>query len=225
VPHRANLRRCVIPDKFSRHADPMDTLLISSPVRADRQHLQQAFAVFNQASEQLTGAYLGLQDQVGRLTGSSPLPTVICCACRTSFVAINVFRRWAKWRRVSRTSCARRLPRVAVHREPDPCRPRQRAARAVRRESVVAPAPSGMLIADMLLFVKGEASVVETLAVCDLLSELRQVVEPQMARDGLRFRMVDNSAAASATADRKALSSALLSLLENAMQASPRAGQ
>lgn len=81
------------------------------------------------------------------------------------------------------------------------------------------------LIRDMLLFVKGETAEWETVAVSFLLSELTWVIEPQMARRGLHFTVNDNSAGAGLMADRKALSGALLSLLENAMQASPAGGR
>ncbi len=81
------------------------------------------------------------------------------------------------------------------------------------------------LIGDMLLFVKGETVNWKNLAVAELLSELRLVIEPQMARHGLRFGIAGNGAAATVKADRKALGSALISLLENAIQASPRGGR
>lgn len=81
------------------------------------------------------------------------------------------------------------------------------------------------LIGDMLLFVKGETGNSATLAVSELLTELRQVIEPQMARHGLRFTIAGHGVSATLKADRKALCSALVSLLENAMQASPRGGR
>lgn len=203
----------------------MDTSLISSPVQADRQHLQQAFAVFNQASEQLAGAYQGLQDQVGRLTGELAVANGDLLRMqdelRRNQRLSEMGEMAARLAHQLRTPLAAALLYTAnlTHAGLDGELRAQFAEKALSRLRHLE-----CLIADMLLFVKGKASVVETLAVCDLLLELRQVVEPQMARGGLRFRMIDNSAAASASADRKALSSALLSLLENAMQASPRGG-
>jgi len=203
----------------------MDTLLISSPAQADRQHLQQAFAVFNQVSEQLAGAYQGLQDQVGRLTGELAIANGDLLRMqdelRRNQRLSEMGEMAARLAHQLRTPLAAALLYTANLTRADlDCELRaQFTEKALSRLRHLE-----CLIGDMLLFVKGEASVVETLAVRDLLSELRQVVEPQMARDGLRFRVIDNSAAASATADRKALSSALLSLLENAMQASPRGG-
>lgn len=81
------------------------------------------------------------------------------------------------------------------------------------------------LIRDMLLFVKGETAELEEVTVCSLLQELLQVIEPHMTRDGLHFQVIDECAGASITVDRKALFGALVSLLENAMQASPAGGK
>lgn len=81
------------------------------------------------------------------------------------------------------------------------------------------------LIRDMLLFVKGETAELEEVAICSLLQELLQVIEPHMARDRLCLQVVDECAGASLMANRKALFGALVSLLENAMQASPADGK
>jgi two-component system sensor histidine kinase FlrB len=81
------------------------------------------------------------------------------------------------------------------------------------------------LIQDMLLFVKGGTAAWETVAIASVLSELKQVIEPQMSRRGLHFTVKDDSGGACLMADRKALCGALVSLLENAMQASSEGGQ
>ncbi len=75
------------------------------------------------------------------------------------------------------------------------------------------------LIQDMLLFVKGETASREVLSVASLLAELQQVMEPQMAQHGLGFTVTDGSREAEILGSRKALTGALLNLLENAMQA------
>ena len=77
------------------------------------------------------------------------------------------------------------------------------------------------LIQDMLLFVKGETAGQESVSVPALLAELGQVMEPQMALRGLRFTIEDRSDGACIVGSRKALTGALLNLLENAMQACP----
>ena len=81
------------------------------------------------------------------------------------------------------------------------------------------------LIQDMLLFVKGESLAQETVSIASLMSELQQIIEPQMHLNGIHFKMNDQSGDASVLGSRKALTGALLNLLENAMQASTSGGQ
>ena len=81
------------------------------------------------------------------------------------------------------------------------------------------------LIKDMLLFVKGETVGEEDIQVSNLLAELQQVIEPQMSVRGLAFELHDQSKGARLKGSRKALSGALLNLLENAMQASTGGGK
>jgi two-component system sensor histidine kinase FlrB len=75
------------------------------------------------------------------------------------------------------------------------------------------------LIHDMLLFVKEDASDDASIEVSSFLEDLRQVMEPQMSLRGVRLTVTDLSAGATLTADRKALYAAVMSLLENALQA------
>lgn len=74
------------------------------------------------------------------------------------------------------------------------------------------------LIQDMLMFVKGETAGQEGIPVTALLGELQQVIEPQLG-SGLTLEVSDGSAGAILLGSRKALTGALLNLLENAMQA------
>lgn len=80
------------------------------------------------------------------------------------------------------------------------------------------------LIQDMLLFVKGESVAQEKVPIALLMMELQQIMEPQMNLSGLNFKVNDQSGDASILGSRKALTGALLNLLENAMQASTRGG-
>jgi two-component system sensor histidine kinase FlrB len=75
------------------------------------------------------------------------------------------------------------------------------------------------LIQDMLLFVKGGAVGQERLSVTDLLAEIQQTIEVQMSTAGLSFMVSDQSGGACVSGNRKALTGALLNLLENAIQA------
>ncbi len=74
------------------------------------------------------------------------------------------------------------------------------------------------LIQDMLLFVRGEAGGRDLLRVNDLLNDLQQVMEPQMREGGLQFQVEHDAADSAVMGSREALTGALVSLLENAMQ-------
>lgn len=80
------------------------------------------------------------------------------------------------------------------------------------------------LIRDTLLFVKGGTADCERVELSSLLEELRQVMEPQMSRRAVRFEVHDRSSGAAVRADRRALQAAVMSLLENALQACPGGG-
>lgn len=75
------------------------------------------------------------------------------------------------------------------------------------------------LIQDMLSFVKGQAGAHEILPLSGLLAELAQIMEPQMLERGVVLVVDDACPACKLRADRKALTGALLNLLENALQA------
>ena len=81
------------------------------------------------------------------------------------------------------------------------------------------------LIQDMLSFVKGHAGVREVLPLAELLAELTQIMEPQALERGVALMVEDLYPACVLRADRKALTGALLNLLENALQASHPGGR
>jgi two-component system sensor histidine kinase FlrB len=81
------------------------------------------------------------------------------------------------------------------------------------------------MIADMLTFVRGGPSGRERIQLGELVQELTQVMEPQMAERGVSLRVDLRAASAALRGDRKALTGALLNLLENALQASGVGGQ
>ncbi len=80
------------------------------------------------------------------------------------------------------------------------------------------------LIQDMLLYVRGEVGARQTIPVADLLADLRQVMEPQMAARGVSFSVVHAAGAAVVAGSRDAIGGALLNLLENALQWTPAGG-
>jgi len=81
------------------------------------------------------------------------------------------------------------------------------------------------LIQDMLSFVKGEGGGQDVVRLSSVLVDLQQVMEPQMIERGLDFSIQDDSRGAAVLGSRKALTGALLNLLENAMQACPEGGR
>lgn len=81
------------------------------------------------------------------------------------------------------------------------------------------------LIQDMLSFVKGDSGGQEAVDMHSLLADLQQIIEPQMLQRGLLFEVEDETMGAAVLGSRKALTGALLNLLENAMQASQAGGK
>ena len=75
------------------------------------------------------------------------------------------------------------------------------------------------LIEDMLLFVRGAKVGSEPVELSELLREAYQTIEPHALACGLQFELCDVSGECAVRGDRQALVSALLSLLENAVQA------
>lgn len=81
------------------------------------------------------------------------------------------------------------------------------------------------LIQDMLLFVKGEGGGQDVVHISSVLIDLQQVMEPQMLDRGLSFSIQDDCRGATVLGSKKALTGAVLNLLENAMQACSDGGQ
>jgi two-component system sensor histidine kinase FlrB len=81
------------------------------------------------------------------------------------------------------------------------------------------------LIEDMLLFVRGAKVGSEQVGISDLLREVQQTIEPHAQACGMCVELRDDSAGCTVRGDRQALISALLSLLENAVQACKAGGR
>ncbi|HSD37784.1 MAG TPA: ATP-binding protein [Rhodocyclaceae bacterium] len=74
------------------------------------------------------------------------------------------------------------------------------------------------LIKDMLIFARGEALGREVFGVCDLLLELGVTIEPVAQRHGITFHQDCQAAGQQLFGNRKEIASALINLLENAIQ-------
>jgi two-component system sensor histidine kinase FlrB len=81
------------------------------------------------------------------------------------------------------------------------------------------------LIRDMLTFARGEAGGGESIAVSVLLAEAVQVFEPLAHRREVGFAVSDDSRGALVSGNRKALSGALVNLMENALDACAAGGR
>ena len=81
------------------------------------------------------------------------------------------------------------------------------------------------LIQDVLLFAKGESIGRDVIPARDLLLEAAQTLEPLMREHGIEFVTVDQCESAIIVGGRKTLFGALISLLENALQATPTGGK
>ena len=81
------------------------------------------------------------------------------------------------------------------------------------------------MIQDMLTFVRGVPAARDVIELPDLMQELAQVIEPQMAGRGVRFDLHVDCGAATVRGNRKALAGAFVNLLENALLACAPGGE
>jgi two-component system sensor histidine kinase FlrB len=81
------------------------------------------------------------------------------------------------------------------------------------------------MIQDMLMFVRGQPASDEPVDLDALVQEVTQVIEPQMADRGLEFSLRADRLDTHIRGDRKALSGAVLNLLDNALQVTPPGGK
>ena len=197
------------------------------------QHLEQAFQVFNLASSDLCVAYEELRQQALVLTAELALANG---ELRRQFAAKEALRESAQRRerlaamgemaaRLAhqlRTPLATALLYAAQLREPTLA-----AAKRARfaEKTVDRLRHLERLIEDMLLFVRGTGTTSEAVATAELLREAFQTMQPQALARGLLFELRDESAGCVLQADRQALVGALLSLIENALQASVAGGR
>ncbi len=80
------------------------------------------------------------------------------------------------------------------------------------------------MIQDMLQFVRGQPASSEPVPLDAVVQDVAQIIEPQLAAGGLRFEREFVAPGVAVRGDRKALTGALLNLLENALQVTPAGG-
>ena len=198
----------------------------------DPQQLQQAFQVFNLASSDLCAAYEELRAQAQVLTQELALANG------------ELQRRFAE-REAERESRQRQERLAAMgemaarlaHQLRTPLATALLYAAQLGEPALPAPERARFaqktvdrlhhlerLIDDMLQFVRGVNAQCEPVAAADLLREAYQTMQPQALARGLLMEICDESAGCVLRADRLALGGALLSLAENAVQASVAGG-
>lgn len=197
------------------------------------QQLQQAFQIFNLASSDLCLSYEELRQQALVLTHELALANG---KLRRQFAEKEAQRESAQRRerlaamgemaaRLAhqlRTPLATALLYAAQLGEP--------ALPAVERSRFAGKIVDRLhhleqLINDMLQFVHGVNAGFEPVEAADLLHDAFHIMEPQAVARGLVLELRDESAGCVLRVDRRALSGALLSLLENAMQACTTGGR
>lgn len=240
--------------------------------RLDARQLAEAFRQFSEASEALTGAYAGLQTQVGQLTerlsvlmGALPAGVVVLdregrvvqanrvveamfatslagvlweAFCATRLMATEAHRMRLAAERQERLaamgemvaglahqlrtplSAALLYTATMVQQEMGPADRERIGNRAIERLRHLE-----KLIRDMLLFARGETLGREPFAICDLVAELAQTLEPVARAKGLGFEPACDCGASQVVGDRKAIVGALTNLLENAVQATEAGGR
>lgn len=210
-------RGCMLnetPGLLSFQGMVIETDTPSPPGHPESDELRQAFALFSATSEKLAETYLELQAQVARLSAELAAANGEL-ARHERLSALGEMA--AKLAHQLRTPLAAALLYVGHLTRPqldDDDRLRF-ATKAMARLQYLE-----RLIADMLAFVKGAQGVRSRFPVRDLLGDLMQITEAQAAAQGVNLILDDQVGDLTLEADRQALSGALTSLIENALQAS-----
>jgi two-component system sensor histidine kinase FlrB len=178
--------------------------------------LREAFELFSQTSEKLAETYAELQGQVARLSAELADANGEL-ARRERLSALGEVA--AKLAHQLRTPLAAALLYVGHLARPglgeeDRLRFAEKSLGRLRYLE--------RLIEDMLAFVKGQQGQVSRFGVGELIEELAQVIEPHATAADVRLTMRLDDPGLRLEADRQAVLGALINLMENAVQASPR---
>ncbi len=190
--------------------------------------MEQAFALFNAASSDLCTAYDELRQQALVLTDELALANG---ELRRQFAEKEALRE--SLARQERLAAMGEMAAHLAHRLRTPLTTALLYASQLGQAGLPAPERSRFaertvdrlhdlerLIADMLQFVRGASPAYEQVAASDILQKVIHTIEAQVLARGLTLELRDHSEGCSLAADAQGLCSALLGLLDNAMQAS-----
>ena len=197
---------------------------------ANKQQLQDAFALFNQVSEQLTGSYQTLQQQVVSLTRE-------LAAARSErqklLAEIRILQQEAS--REQRLSSMGEMTARLAHQVRTPLATallyasqlKQADLRQDQHDCFVDRLLVGLrhldhMVNDMLLYARGGQGGDEAVAVCDLLEQVQQSLLPQLSDKPARWSVQPGRRDLSIRGQREILASVLANLASNALDACER---
>jgi two-component system sensor histidine kinase FlrB len=200
---------------------------------ANKQQLQDAFALFNQVSEQLTGSYQLLQQQVVSLTRELE-------AARTErhklLSEIRALQQQAS--RGQRLSSMGEMTARLAHQVRTPLATallyasqlKQADLRRDQHDCFVDRLLVGLrhldhMVNDMLLYARGGQAGDEMVTVGKLLEQVKQSLLPQLSESGARWSVRQADSGISLRVQREILASALANLARNALDACGRGTQ
>lgn len=198
---------------------------IDRTAQAESERLAEAFRIFSQASGELATAYAALERQVESLTAE--LAAANAETSRLREEAERNKRLAAMGEMAAQLAHQLRTPLAAAllyaGNLENPDLPEDRRV-GIAGKTVARLKHLERLIQNMLLFARGEVLGRETFAVTDLLAEISQTFEPLARLRGVECRIGIEGDDVRLTGNRKALSGAVVSLLENALQAVEKGG-
>lgn len=184
----------------------------------DDQQLREAFRLFSETSERLSGAYAELQGQVARLSAELAAANGELARRERLSILGEVAARLAHQLRTPLAAALLYVGHLARPglAESDRLRFADKTLGRLRYLE--------RLIQDMLAFVKGQQGQRSRISVQAMVEDVRQAVEPQAALLGISLEFACQGDDEILEADRQAVQGALINLLENALQASRPGG-
>lgn len=183
------------------------------------QQLREAFQLFTETSERLSGAYAELQSQVARLSAELAAANGELARRERLSVLGEVAAKLAHQLRTPLATALLYVGHLA--------RPGLAEADRVRFADKTLGRLRYLerLIQDMLAFVKGQQGQRTLFGVHALAEDVWQAIEPQAALLDVTLELVRQGGDSRLEADRQAVQGALINLLENAIQASDPGGK